>query len=77
MTSTRRVKDRRSGGIFVGWRSGCADEGAPGQSGRRSGSGSSTSPRTPKMIYVDVAKRHTQEQGAKLDRIPLPPALFA
>jgi hypothetical protein len=25
-------------------------------------------------VYVDVAKPHIQEQVAKLDRIPLPPA---
>ena len=31
MTSMKRVKDCRSGGIFVGWQSGCADEGAPGE----------------------------------------------
>jgi site-specific recombinase XerD len=29
------------------------------------------------MIYVDVAKPHIPEQVAKLDRIPLPPPLFA
>ena len=29
------------------------------------------------MIYVDVAKPHIQEQVAKLDRIPLPPPVFA
>ena len=29
------------------------------------------------MIDVDIAKPHIQEQVDKLDRIPLPPVLFA